>query len=124
MNLKLAMGGTIKNPTLKTDLRQSGETLADQMKEQVKDFAQAKIDSAKNAAKDTLNSIKKQLADAAKEELRKKLFGGKDTTAASQDSIPAKKPEEKTKESVKGLLDNLLKKKQKAQPVRKAKGFT
>lgn len=113
VNLKLAMGGTIKNPTIKADLKQSGETLAEQMKDQLKDFAQAKIDSAKNAAKDTINSIKKQLGDAAKEELRKKLFGGKDTAAASQDSTPVKKPEEKTKESVKGLLDNLLKKKKK-----------
>ncbi|MBK8611649.1 MAG: hypothetical protein IPL84_17350 [Chitinophagaceae bacterium] len=113
VNLKLAMGGTIKSPTLKVDLKQSGETLAEQMQQQVKDFAQAKIDSAKNAAKDTLNSIKKQLSDAAKEELRKKLFGGKDTAVVSQDSTPVKTTGEKTKESVKGLLDNLLKKKPK-----------
>ena len=113
VNLKLAMGGTIKNPTIKVDLKQSGETLADQMKEQVKDFVQAKIDSAKNAAKDTLNAIKKQFADAAKEELLKKLGGVKDTAVISKDSTPEKKQPEKTKESVKGLLDNLLKKKQK-----------
>ncbi|MEP7236486.1 MAG: AsmA-like C-terminal region-containing protein [Ferruginibacter sp.] len=112
VNLKLAMGGTIRNPSLKVDLKQSGETLVDQMKEQVKDFAQAKIDSAKNAAKDTLNSIKKQLGDAAKEELRKKLFGNKDTVAV-KDSVPVKNSGDKTKESVKGLLDNLLKKKPK-----------
>jgi len=112
VNLKLEMGGTIKNPSLKIDLKQSGETLADQMKEQVKDFAQAKIDSAKNAVKDTLTSVKKQLMESAKDELQKRLLGGKDT-AAVNDSTPAKKPEEKTKESVKGLLDNLLKKKKK-----------
>lgn len=113
VNLKLAMGGTIKNPTLKVDLKQSGESLADQMKDQVKDFAQAKIDSAKNAAKDTLNSIKKQMEESAKEELRKKLFGIKDTISLSDSTAPAKKPEDRTKASVKGLLDNLLKKKQK-----------
>ena len=112
VNLKMAMGGTIKSPTLKVDLKQTGETLVQQMQQQVKDFAQAKIDSAKNAAKDTLNSIKKQLSDAAKEELRKKLFGNKDTVAV-KDSTPVKNSGEKTKESVKGLLDNLLKKKPK-----------
>ncbi len=112
VNLKLAMGGTIRNPSLKVDLKQSGEKLADQMKEQVKDFAQAKIDSAKKAATDTLNSIKKQLEDAAKEEIRKKLFGNKDTLAV-KDTTPVKSSGEKTKESVKGLLDNLLKKKPK-----------
>lgn len=112
VNLKLGLAGTIRNPTIKVDLKQSGEKLADQLQQQVKDFAQAKIDSAKNAAKDTLNSVKKQLGDAAKEELRKKLFGGKDTVAI-KDSTPVKNPADKTKESVKGLFDNLLKKKQK-----------
>ncbi len=112
VNLKMAMGGTIKNPTLKVDLKQSGETLADQMQQQVKDFVQAKIDSAKKAATDTLNSIKRQLADAAKEELRKRLFGNKDTLAV-KDTMPVKNSGDKTKESVKGLLDNLLKKKPK-----------
>ena len=112
VNLKLVMGGTIKKPLLKVDLKQSGETLVQQMQQQVKDFAQLKIDSAKNVAKDTLNSIKKQLADAAREELRKKLFGVKDTVAL-KDSTPVKSQQDKTKESVKGLFDNLLKKKPK-----------
>ena len=114
VNLKLSMGGTIKNPSLKVDLKQSGESLAEQMQQQVKDFAQAKIDSAKSAAKDTLASIKKQLGDAAWKELQKKLYGKKDTVViADSNSAPAKKTEDKTKESVKGLLDNLLKKKPK-----------
>ena len=112
VSLKMAMGGTIKNPTLKVDLKQSGEKLADQMQQQVKDFAQAKIDSAKNAARDTLNSIKKQLENAALEELRKKMQNKKDT-AAIKDSIPVKNPQDKTKESVKGLFENILKPKPK-----------
>ncbi len=113
VNLKLAMGGTMKNPTIKTDLKQSGENLADQIQQQVKDFAQAKIDSAKNAVKDTLASVKKQLIESAKEELQKKLFGGKDTSAKADSTDPLKNMPGKTKESVKGLLDNLIKKKQK-----------
>jgi len=112
VNLKMAMGGTLKNPTLKVDLKQSGEKLADQMKEQVKDFAQAKIDSAKKAAQDTLTSIKKQLQNAALEELKKKMQNKKDTVAV-KDSTPLKNDGNKTKESVKGLFDNLLKKKPK-----------
>ncbi len=110
VNLKLGMGGTIKSPSIKVDLKQSGETLAAQMKEQVKEFTQAKIDSAKSAAKDTLNSIKKQLGDAAKEELSKQLFGKKDNTTADSTAVP-KNATEKAKESVKGLLNNVLKKK-------------
>lgn len=113
VNLKLDMGGTIKNPSIKVDLKQGGETLAAQMKEQVKEFAQAKIDSAKSAAKDTLNAIKKQLGDAAKEELQKQLFGKKDTTSLADSSAAQKNPAQKTKESVKGMLNNFLKKKPK-----------
>ena len=112
VNLKLAMGGTFTNPSIKVDLKQSGEKLADQMQQQVKDFAQAKIDSAKKAAQDTLTSIKKQLGNAALEELRKKMQNKKDTVAA-KDSTPVKNSGDKTKESVKGLFDNLLKKKPK-----------
>lgn len=111
VNFKMGMTGTIKNPSLKVDLKQSGETLVDQMKEQVKDFAQAKIDSAKNAVKDSLNNLKKQLEEKAKEELRKKLFGKKDTaTSAVTDSTsPVTKPET-NKPSLKDLLDKLKKK--------------
>ncbi len=112
VNLKLAMGGTFTNPSIKVDLKQSGEKLADQMQQQVKDFAQAKIDSAKKAAQDTLTSIRKQLGNAALEELRKKMQNKKDTIAV-KDSTPVKNNGDKTKESVKGLFDNLLKKKPK-----------
>lgn len=109
VNLKLDLGGTIKNPSVKVDLKQSGESLAAQMQEQVKEFAQAKIDSVKSAAADTLESIKKQVTDVAKEELRKTLLGNKDTTDASGSETP-KNVAEKAKESAKGLLKNILKK--------------
>ncbi len=112
VNLKLDMGGTMKNPTIKVDLKQTGESLAAQMQEQVKEFAQAKIDSVKAVVSDTLNSIKKQLGDAAKEELAKKLFGTKDTTVTDSTAAP-KNAAQKTKESVKGALNNLLNKKAK-----------
>jgi hypothetical protein len=112
VNLKMAMGGTLKNPSLKVDLKQSGEKLVDQMKEQVKDFAQAKIDSAKKAATDTLKSVKKRLQEAALEELRRKMQNKKDTVTV-KDSTPVKSSGDKTKESIKGLFDNILKKKPK-----------
>jgi hypothetical protein len=118
VNLKMAMGGTIKNPTLKVDLKQSGEKLADQMQQQVKDFAQAKIDSAKKAAQDTINSLRKQLEMAAREELRKRVLGNKDT-AVIKDSTPVKNQQEKTKESIQGLFDNILKKKKKDSVINK-----
>lgn len=111
VNLKLALGGTVTNPTIKTDLKQSGESLAAQMKEQVKEFAQAKVDSAKSAAKDTLNSIKKQLANTAKEELRNQLLGKKDTTDVGDSTHSKKNVTDKAKESAEGLLKGIFNKK-------------
>lgn len=109
VNLKLDMGGTIKNPTIKVDLKQGGESLAAQMQQQVQEFAQAKIDSAKTAARDTLASIKKHLGEVAKQELQNKLFGSKDTTTVDS-AAPKKNPVKDVKESAKGLFNNLLKK--------------
>ncbi len=112
VNLKLALTGSIKDPLVKVDLKQTGEKLADQMQQQVKDFVQAKIDSAKKAAGDTLKSVRKQLEMAAMEEWRKRMENKKDS-ASAKDSAPVKNNGDKTKESIKGLFDNLLKKKPK-----------
>lgn len=110
VNLRLDLGGTIKSPTVKVDLKQTGESLATQMKDQVKEFAQAKIDSAKSAASDTLQSLKKQVTDAAKEELRKQLLGIKDSGSSAENKTPEKKVVEKATESARGLLKGILKK--------------
>jgi hypothetical protein len=82
------------------------------MKQQVTDFAKAKIDSTKqavtNAVKDTVKSLKNQALNVAKDELAKQLGGDKNATT---DSAAATKPN--AKESLKGLMNNLLKKKTK-----------
>ncbi|MGB8192973.1 MAG: AsmA-like C-terminal region-containing protein, partial [Chitinophagaceae bacterium] len=51
VNLNVKMGGTIQNPQLKTDLKQSATNLADDMKQQVTDFVKQKVDSTKLAVK-------------------------------------------------------------------------
>jgi hypothetical protein len=109
VNLHLKLGGSFTNPTVKVDLQQGAASLADEIKQQATDFAKAKIDSTKqaitNAAKDTIASIKKQAIENAKEAVAKKILGNKNS---NQDSLPTKP---KPQESVKGLLDNLFKKK-------------
>lgn len=110
VNLNLKLGGFIKSPTVKTDLKQGAVKLADQMKQQVTDFAKAKIDSTKqavnSAVKDTVRSLKNQALNAAKDELAKQL-GGNQNTADSGKTKP------NPKESLKGLMNTLLKKKAK-----------
>ncbi len=112
VNLKLHLGGTMKNPTIKTDLKQTGESIVAEMKAQVKDFADAKIESAKVAAADSLNAIKKQVTEAAKKELLNKLVGSTDTASVSgAENDRIKDVPEKAKESAKGLLKSLFNKK-------------
>lgn len=120
VNLKLGLGGTFKAPTLKVDLKGTAENLTDQLKQQVTDFAKAKVDSVKNVVKDTIAAIKNQALQKAKEELLKNIGGNKNNTnnnppAADTNKTttpPAEKP--KTNEPVKGLLKDLFGKKKPA----------
>ncbi|UAY51157.1 AsmA-like C-terminal region-containing protein [Ferruginibacter albus] len=107
VNLALNLGGFMNAPSVKTNLKQGAESMADQLKQQATDFAKAKVDSVKtsvkNAVKDTVASIKNQAINSAKDELAKKVLGKSDTTNTS-------KPTD-IKESAKGLLNNIFKKK-------------
>ncbi len=106
--LNVKMGGSISNPTIRTDLKEVAGDAAQQLKEQAADFAQQKIDSAKSAIRDTLTSVKNQVVEEAKEkvkdELKDRLFGTKDTTNKAADST-GQKPKEKVKETLKGLFN-------------------
>lgn len=107
VNLKINMGGSITSPVLKTDLKQSANSLAEDLKQQATDFAKAKIDSTKKAVtgavKDTIASLKKQAVQAAADELKKQLFSKGDTSNANKSADGKKNIEE----SAKGLLKNL-----------------
>jgi hypothetical protein len=107
VDLNVKMGGFIKNPVFKTDLKQATNSLANDFKQQATDFAKQKIDSTKtavtSAAKDTLNSAKKQVMALAQDELKKQLSGKKDTSEQASNTQDAKK---KLEESGKGLIEN------------------
>lgn len=111
INLNLKLGGFFTNPTVKTDLKEGAENLADQLKQQATDFVKAKVDSTRqavtSAVKDTIASVKQQAIQAAKEEVAKQLLGGK------TDGTDSTKTKVDPKESVKGLMNNLFKKKAK-----------
>jgi hypothetical protein len=116
ISFKVNMGGTITNPTIKTDLAGSGSSLADDMKNQAQELIAAKkaaadsaVAAAKSAAKDTLKSIKNQAVQEAKNQLAKQLLGQKDTTAAANNTPQDAKG--KAVESVKGLFNSFKKKK-------------
>ncbi len=111
--IQVKMGGSIRNPTIRTDLKQTASSLADDMKKQVVDFAKAKVDSTRvavtTAVKDSLESAKKQVIKTAEDELKKQLLGKKDSTGTQTPADTKKKLEE----TGKGLIKNILGKKKK-----------
>jgi hypothetical protein len=104
VNLKVNLGGSITNPTIKTDLSGSGNTLADEMKDQAKELVEAK----KAAAKDTLQSVKNQAVQAGKDYLTKALSGQKDSTGTKDSAVKSNK--QQVEEKAKGLIKGLFKK--------------
>ena len=107
VNLNVKMLGTLTNPDIKFDLKESASSVAEDIKEQAKDFAQARIDSSKKADKDTVQSLKKEVVKAAGEKLKEQLFNKKDTATADSLKTKPVKPEDRIKESGKGLIENL-----------------
>lgn len=109
VNLNVKMGGSITNPSIRTDLKETaGDAIAD-LKQQAADFAQAKADSAKQRVKDSVASVKNQVITDVKESIKDKIFG-KDTTQATN---PADSTNKNTGDKIKNTLEGLLKKKKK-----------
>lgn len=108
VNLNVKLLGTITNPDIRLDLKESATGLAEDIKDQAKDFAQAKIDSSKKAVSDTLQSLKKEAVKQVTDRLKDQLFNKKDTTTVpdSAKNKPAD-PAGRLKESGKGLIENL-----------------
>ncbi len=108
VNLNVKMLGTITSPDIRFNLKETVGSLADEVKQQAKDFAKAKIDSTKKAVSDTLQSLKKAAVKEASERLKAELFRKKDTSSVTDTtkSKPASAGD-RLKESGKGLLENV-----------------
>ncbi len=113
----VGVGGTITNPQIKVDLKETATSLATELKKQTQDFVKAAVDSSKKAAEDTLNSVKNALINEAKDELAKQLLGTKDTSSEKSTSVTDSK--KRLEESGKGLLKSLIKKKKPADSTNK-----
>ncbi len=113
ISLNAKMLGTITKPDIRLDLKETTANLADEIKDQAKEFVQSAIDSSKKAISDTLQSVKKEVIKGASEKLKAELFGKKDSLTTDTVAQPSSNPVDKLKESGKGLLENInpLKKK-------------
>jgi hypothetical protein len=103
VDLSVKMGGSITNPSIKIDLQKVVGDASDELKEQAKDFAQQKIDSAKARAKDSLNVIKDKVEDKAKEKILEQVFG-KDTTKTNNPADTSKKKADPLKDKLKNIF--------------------
>lgn len=118
--VQVKMGGSIKNPTISTNIKQTGSSLAADLKNQIQTFTQTKVDavkaqadSAKKAMADTLKSTKNLLIKSTKDALINQVLGNKDT--AQKTGNPIDDTKKQLEQKGKGLLDrfNPFKKKQK-----------
>ena len=82
VNLNVKMAGSIGNPQLKIDLEQAAGDAMEDLKVQAKDFAEEKMEVAKQRVTDSLTNIKNELKEDAKAKLKEQLFG-KDSTSVS-----------------------------------------
>ena len=103
INVQVKVGGSIKNPNIKTDLKQTTTSLAQDLKQQATAFVQNKIDSTKAAVtstiKDTVKAVKQQVINDVKNEAIKQIFKTGDTTTTD--------PKKKAVEAGKNLLKDL-----------------
>jgi hypothetical protein len=103
------MGGSISNPSVKTDLKEvAGDAVTD-LKQQAADFAREKVDVEKQKIKDSVAAVKNQVANDVKEELKNKIFGNKDSAKTNNIDSTKKKAEQ----TLKNTFDGLFKKKKK-----------
>ena len=109
VNLNVKMGGSLTNPSIKTDLKEvAGDAVAD-LKQQAVDFAKEKVDVEKQKIKDSVAAVKNQVVNDVKEDIKNKIFGNKDSTKTSNVDSTKKKAEQ----TIKNTVNDLFRKKKK-----------
>ena len=106
IDIAATIGGTISNPKIETNLKRAVGNAVEDMKQQMMNEAQKKIDSAKKVVKDTVTALKNQAINEAKQQLQNQILGKKDSTGKNNTLDEAKK---KAEEKAKGALKNLFK---------------
>ena len=114
VNLTVRMEGSITNPVIKTNLKESAESIATEMKQQATEFVKSQIDSTKNTVLDSAKAIKNQVVKDLKEDLTKQLIGGKKDNASAEEK-PLENAKKNAENTIKNTLNNLLKKKDKGE---------
>jgi len=105
VHLQVAMGGNILKPSIKTDLRETTNALADNLKNQATAMVQEKVEESKKALQDSLNQVKKEVGNAVKDQIKDQLLGKKDTDSTKTTENSKDKVEKTLNNTLKGLLN-------------------
>jgi hypothetical protein len=108
VNLNLHLTGSMTNPVIKTDLKQSATDITQEMKQQASNFVKQKADSVKQSVRDTVKQIKNQVVNDVKKDILNQITGTKDSSGKKPSLDSTKKKAEAT---IKEGLNNLFKKK-------------
>lgn len=100
VHLAIAMGGSMLKPSIKTDLKETTNSI----KSQATALVQAKVDSAKATIKDSVTAVKNQAVAAAKDQLTKQLLGNKDSSKPANIQDAGKQAGQTLKNTLGGLL--------------------
>jgi len=111
VNLNITMGGSLANPTIKTDLKEAAGDAKNELKQQAADFAKQKMDSAKSTLKDSLSLVKKQVTGDLKGEVKKQFLENKDSVNTKPSVDETKK---KAETVIKNTFNSFLNKKKKS----------
>ncbi|MGQ0739806.1 MAG: hypothetical protein ACT4OJ_12175 [Bacteroidota bacterium] len=103
ISLHLKLTGTVSNPSVSVNLEKMAGDAVKQVEDLAKDFVKAKLDSATKKTRDSLEAVKKQVEDKAKEKLAN---AGIDTT-----NLTIKNVKDTLKERVKDTLKKKIIKK-------------
>jgi len=109
VDFSFKMGGSISNPTLKTELKEVAGNAVKEMQQQAVDFAKAKVDTVKQTIKDSLSSVKNQVVNDLKKEAQDRLFGNKDSVRSN----PMDSTKKKSEQTIKNTINNIFNKKKK-----------
>jgi hypothetical protein len=100
VDLNVKVGGSLSSPAIKIDLEKVVGSAVDGLKEQAKDFAQQKLDSAKQEIKESLSGVK----EGVKDKLKEQIFG-KDTTKKTITPVDSSK---KTGPAIKQTIKDIF----------------
>ncbi len=117
VDLSIKLTGSINDPAVGINLKEMAGSVIDSLKEQAKDFVQARIDSIKQKAKDSINAVKEQVKDKIKDKIKEQILG-RDTSRTNpadtnQTPAPADTGSKKTGTIIKNKLKDLFNKNKK-----------